>query len=89
MTTKLQEVINNWKTMNRMEFDEYILNNMETLLREEKEQLMDAYNSCMTRGQSGEFVVNVEDYESASRWWSMVYKEDKPIQSITQSTLWK
>lgn len=89
MKTKLQEVIENWKTMNRMEFDEYILNNIETLLREEKEQLMDAYNSCLSRGKTGEFIVNIEDYECASRWFDMVYKEEKQIQSLKQSTLWK
>ena len=87
MKTKLQEVFNNWKSLSRLEFDEYMLNNMESLIREDKEQLLDAYNSCMTKGQSGEFVVNVENYESASRWWSMVYEEDKPIQSLSQSTL--
>jgi hypothetical protein len=87
MITKLQEVFLNWKAMTRFQFDEYMLNNIDSLLREEKEQLMDAYNSCMTKGQSGEFIVNVEDYESSSRWWEMVYEEDKPIQSLSQSTL--
>lgn len=84
MNTTMQKLLDNWKTMSRTDFDEYLLNNHQTLLREEKEQILDAYNSCLSKGNGKEFIVTLEDYECAKRWWAMTYEEDK---SIYQSTL--
>ena len=42
--TTLEEIIRNWQTLSRGGFDDYIFNNKETLIREEKEQIVDAYD---------------------------------------------
>ena len=46
--TPVQEIIEAWQKMSRGSFDEYLLNNKETLIREEKENIMDAYDvACL------------------------------------------
>lgn len=43
--TVVQEIITNWETMSPKDFDVFMLNNKKTLIREEKEQIIDAYNN--------------------------------------------
>lgn len=86
--TTVQLIFENWKNLNRLEFEEFMLNQEKTLLREEKEQIMDAYNSCLSKGKDGEFIVNVEDYDSAPRYWALVYGEEKTdLTKLKQSKL--
>lgn len=87
--TIVQQIFENWRKMNQNDFNEYLLNNEKTLLREEKELILDAYNSCLSRNQhTGEFVVNTEDYESAERYWSLIYENPKiELNNLKQSTL--
>ena len=40
--TVVEQIFENWESMSRIEFDEYMLNNRKTLLREENEQIDDA-----------------------------------------------
>ena len=42
--TTVQLIFENWKNLNRLEFDEFMLNQYKTLLREEREQICDAYD---------------------------------------------
>lgn len=42
METIVTQIIENWKNMSLEEFNEYMLNQQKTLLREEKEQIIDA-----------------------------------------------
>jgi hypothetical protein len=39
--TVVEHIFYNWESMSRLDFDEYMLNNKQTLLREEKEQMED------------------------------------------------
>ena len=41
--TIVEQIFKMWQTTSRGNFDEYMLNNCETLLREEKEQIVDSY----------------------------------------------
>jgi hypothetical protein len=43
--TVVQEIIQNWKSLSIKDFNEYLLNNEKTLLRIEKEQIVDAFNN--------------------------------------------
>lgn len=43
MQTTTQVIFENWKNLSRLEFDEYMLNQEKTLLREEKEMIKDAW----------------------------------------------
>jgi len=43
MQTTTQAIFENWKNLSRLEFDEYMLNQEKTLLREEKEMIKDAW----------------------------------------------
>jgi predicted neutral ceramidase superfamily lipid hydrolase len=43
--TVVQEIITNWETMTPKDFDEFMLYNKKALIREEKEQIIDAYNN--------------------------------------------
>jgi hypothetical protein len=53
-----------------------------------KRELLDAYNSCLSKNKdTGEFIVNVEDYESAERWYNMVYNNKIETKILTQKTL--
>ena len=79
--TTVQLIFENWKNLSKTEFDEFMLNQEKTLLREEKQEILDAYCSCVSRNPySGEFVVNVKDYESANVYWNFVY--EKQIEQI-------
>lgn len=40
--TVVEEIFENWESMSKKDFDEYMLNNKKTLLREEVEQIEDA-----------------------------------------------
>jgi len=40
--TIVQLIFENWKNLNRLDFDEFMLNQEATLIREEKEQIIDA-----------------------------------------------
>jgi hypothetical protein len=87
--TTVQLIFENWRNMSQNDFNEFMLNQEKTLLREEKELILDAYNSCLSRDKyTGEFVVNTEDYESAERYWSLIYENSKiEINNLKQSTL--
>ena len=50
--TIVEEIIKNWSQLSRRNFDEYMLNNLSTLIRIEKEQIVDAYNEGDTFPQS-------------------------------------
>jgi hypothetical protein len=43
MQTTTQVIFENWKNLSRLDFDEYMLNQEKTLLREEKEMIKDAW----------------------------------------------
>ena len=52
-----------------------------------KEQILNAYNSCYSKNPyTGEFIVTIEDYESANRFWNDKY-ETNIIKELKQSTL--
>jgi hypothetical protein len=44
METIVTQIIENWKNMSSEEFDEFMQNQQRTLLREEMEQIMDAFD---------------------------------------------
>jgi hypothetical protein len=50
MQTTTQVIFENWKNLSRLDFDEFMLNQEKTILREEKEMIIDAwvdgYESC-------------------------------------------
>lgn len=61
--TTVQLIFENWKNLNRLEFDEFMLNQYKTLLREEKEQIIDAWDNGAYGGREFfETFVNAEDY---------------------------
>jgi predicted alpha/beta-fold hydrolase len=41
--TVVNEIFNNWEIMSTEDFNEYMLNNKKTLIREEYEQIKDAF----------------------------------------------
>jgi len=41
--TTVQLIFENWKNLNRLEFDEFMLNQEKTLLREERESIIHAH----------------------------------------------
>ena len=44
METIVTQIIENWKNMSSEDFDEFMQNQQRTLLREEMEQIMDAFD---------------------------------------------
>ena len=62
--TTVEEIISNWQSMSRLQFDEYMVNNRESLIREEMEQIVDAFNN--------------EPYceGDGDRYYTETYKED-------------
>jgi hypothetical protein len=62
--TVVEQIIKNWQTMSRGSFDEYMGNNWRTLIREEMEQIVDAFNN--------------EPYceGDGDRYYTETYKED-------------
>lgn len=51
METIVTQIIENWKNMSSEDFDEFMQNHQRTLLREEMEQIMDAFDE----GQEDEY----------------------------------
>ena len=57
METIVTQIIENWKTLSPQEFDEYMLNQQRTLIREEMEQIMDAFDE----GQEYEYQYHINN----------------------------
>jgi hypothetical protein len=51
--TIVQLIFENWKNLNRLDFDEFMLNQEATLLREEKEHIINAFEDGDSTGDSG------------------------------------
>jgi hypothetical protein len=66
--TTVQLIFENWKNLNRLEFDEFMLNQEKTLLREEKEQIVDAWNNG-AYGSSQFF----HEFENAENYFNEYY----------------
>jgi hypothetical protein len=57
METIVTQIIENWKNMSSEDFDEFMQNQQRTLLREEMEQIMDAFDE----GQEDEYHYHVNN----------------------------
>jgi hypothetical protein len=57
METIVTQIIENWKNMSSEDFDEFMLNQEKTLLREEMEQIMDAFDE----GQEDEYQYQINN----------------------------
>ena len=68
MDTIVTQIIENWKNMSSEDFDEFIQNQQRTLLREEMEQIMDAFDE-------GTLNAKYEPYNSKQYYLEM-YKKD-------------
>jgi hypothetical protein len=64
--TVVEHIFYNWESMSRYDFDEYMLNNKQTLLREEKEQMEDyaEENSLKVGTSTGIQLTTTEDSSS-------------------------
>jgi len=71
METIVTQIIENWKTMSKEDFDEFMLNQEKILLREEMEQIIDAWDNGRY-GSSNFF----EDYNNAKQYFLETYKTD-------------
>ena len=47
--TIVQLIFEEWKNLNRLEFDEFMLNQEKTLLREEREQHGDTWDAALSK----------------------------------------
>jgi len=69
METIVTQIIENWKTLSPQEFDEYMLNQQRTLIREEMEQIIDAWESGKNTNNE-----NCEDFDNGKQYFFEYYK---------------
>jgi hypothetical protein len=89
MDTIVTQIIENWKNMSSEDFDEFMQNQQRTLLREEMEQIMDAFDE----GQEYEYQYHINN---APKFYSETYyqetfgsKGSDATSSQTTSDKWK
>jgi hypothetical protein len=72
MDTIVTQIIENWKNMSSADFDEFMQNQQRTLLREEMEQIMDAWDE----GQESEYQYNINNVprNNAKQYYLEMYK---------------
>ena len=74
MDTIVTQIIENWKNMSSEDFDEFMQNQQRTLLREEMEQIMDAFDE----GQEYEYqyhINNAPKFDSET-YYQETFKKD-------------
>jgi hypothetical protein len=72
MDTIVTQIIENWKNMSSADFDEFMQNQQRTLLREEMEQIMDAWDE----GQESEYQYHINNVprNNAKQYYLEMYK---------------
>jgi hypothetical protein len=69
METIVTQIIDNWKNMSSEDFDEYMQNQQRTLLREEMEQIIDAWDNGSKGG-----TIPAHTFETAKEYYLENYK---------------
>jgi hypothetical protein len=69
METIVTQIIENWKNMSSADFDEFMQNQQRTLLREEMEQIMDAWDNGKNNNNQ-----YFEDYDNAKEYYLENFK---------------
>jgi len=76
MPTTTQVIFENWKNLSRLEFDEYMLNQEKTLLREEKEIIKDAWEDGWESYDLDERLEIKMSMFSAERYYTITFDSD-------------
>lgn len=82
--TTVEEIISNWQSMSRLQFDEYMVNNRESLIREEMEQIVDASITAIMQWHEWDKTNYIDLYDHkiegaeiwAENYYTKTYKED-------------
>jgi len=77
--TTVQLIFENWKNLNRLEFDEFMLNQEQTLLREEKEFIIHAHINGQSEFDKNAFSQKV--VERSINYFYENFKNEKNEQS--------
>jgi hypothetical protein len=76
MQTTTQVIFDNWKNLSRLDFDEYMLNQEKTLLREEKEMIKDAWIDGWESYDLDERLEIKMSKFSAERYYSITFESN-------------